>query len=93
MTLHILTSASPQKLHQAKSFLQPNDALFFAADGCYQLAAIDALSIADVSLYARQIDLEQRGLNLSAHTKVHIIGDEEWVNLTLAHSPITSWHD
>lgn len=92
MTLHILSSANPNKLLLANATLQPKDALLLLGDGVYQLPSLASCITKEVLYYARESDLLQRGLNLSLKN-ISLIDDTQWVALTLEHSPIITWHD
>src|SRR5690554_8080204 len=84
MALYQLQSAT-YSLDKLTAVYTDSDCLLLIGDGVYQLHSTAAFK----SVYVRQKDLEQRGIN-TALEHIILVSDEEWVNLTLTHQPVRS---
>lgn len=86
MTLHIISSPSPERLSQASSLSSEGDEFLFVGDALYLLPSFSRFTRYRIK------DAEVRGLIENMPTTAIGVTDTEWVELTLSCTRTLTWY-
>ena len=88
--LHIINNT--KILQKCLATTQNQDHILLIEDGVLEILTTDFSQFKNIYFYVLEVDIIARGLQDKIPSLVKLINYEQFVELTILHSPTMSWH-